>query len=375
MYPKTELHFSQTQFTMMLLGNFLIDYPVTGTDKKIVYLSKDGTTFQPNPIYNDLAKNFLIELLTTTTSIQKPPEGHVKEGGWGGNPDPITWSIESMQDEPSMFKIVDDKKVNIAHRFETQQKAQQYIDYYKSIFQKPHTTELPSGPTPALWTSQAWSNGNSRTLSAGNKDPDDDRMKLLHVGDPLPVAKIDGQGILTVTGGSPRVYYEGAWQNVEFSADVKANGNIEQSYLVARSNHEIRPEGFGGYDLYVDLSDKKIFFKKEICHELHNGMKGYSERLAEVEVDVKEADWFNQKVRITNVEGGKVLLEGFFNGEKKNEVIDDGSIKCGDEDGGLQMKETPQFTEAAKWCYTRVNSKGENVAGDISYRNVAIKTI
>ena len=47
-----------------------------------------------------------------------------------------------------MFKIVDDKKVNIAHRFETQQKAQQYIDYYKSIFQKPHTKELPSGPTP-----------------------------------------------------------------------------------------------------------------------------------------------------------------------------------------------------------------------------------
>src|SRR5919112_241836 len=78
---------------------------------KTLYVSKDGTTYQPNPIYNDAAKNFLIELLVAPTPpiqppIQKPPEGHVKEGGWGGNQDPITWSIVSMQDEPTMFKIV-----------------------------------------------------------------------------------------------------------------------------------------------------------------------------------------------------------------------------------------------------------------------------
>jgi hypothetical protein len=137
------------------------------------------------------------------------------------------------------------------------------------------------------------------------------------VGDPLPVASIDGQGILTVTGGSQRAYYEGDRQNVEFFADLKANSNIKQSYLVAGSNHEIRPKGFGGYDLYVDLYDEKIFFKKEICHELHKSMKGYGERPAGAEFDVKEGEWFNQKVRMPNIERGKVKLEGFFNGGKK----------------------------------------------------------
>jgi hypothetical protein len=130
-----------------IAANFLIDYSVVGSDKKVVYLSKDGTSFQPNPIYNDLAKNFFIGLAAPTPTITKPPDIHVKEGGWGGNQDPFTWSIVSMQDEPNMFKIVDDKNVNIAHRFETQQKAQQFIDYYKSI--TPGTTPVTTtGPTP-----------------------------------------------------------------------------------------------------------------------------------------------------------------------------------------------------------------------------------
>jgi hypothetical protein len=56
-----------------------------------------------------------------------------------------------------------------------------------------------------LGTSQAWFNGNSRTLSAGNRGTDDHRMKLLLAGDPLPVARINGQEILTVTVGMKNV--------------------------------------------------------------------------------------------------------------------------------------------------------------------------
>jgi hypothetical protein len=111
--------------------NFHINFPATGGNKE-VYASTDGASFQPTPIYNAAAKNFFIKLAPTPPIIQKPADGHVKPGGWGGNQDPSTWHIVSMEDPPTLFKIVDNNNTNIAHRFTTQQEAQQFIDYEKS---------------------------------------------------------------------------------------------------------------------------------------------------------------------------------------------------------------------------------------------------
>jgi hypothetical protein len=61
---------------------------------------------------------------------EKPDEGLVKPGGWGANTDAKTWKIATMVQKPNLFKIVDDKDVNVATDFTTQAKAQYYIDYY-----------------------------------------------------------------------------------------------------------------------------------------------------------------------------------------------------------------------------------------------------
>jgi hypothetical protein len=113
-----------------------------------------------------------------------------------------------------------------------------------------------------------------------------------------------------------------------------------------------------------------MFFKKEIHHSEcpDDNLKGYSDRLASVDVDIKEGVWFNQKIRVTNVGAGKVKMEGFFNGEKMTEIIDDGNIEC-------EGKKTPPFTGQGKWCYTRANAADQKKAGEIHYRNLSLKEI
>jgi hypothetical protein len=125
-------------------ANFLIDYPAAGGDKKVVYLSKDGTTYQPNPIYNDLAKNFLIELLAATTPIQKLPDDGRPQPENNANKDANTWKTAQMTDDPVLWKVVDDKNINVADQFHSQANAQQYIDYYRS---NPSTTGPTKGST------------------------------------------------------------------------------------------------------------------------------------------------------------------------------------------------------------------------------------
>ncbi len=195
-----------------------------------------------------------------------------------------------------------------------------------------------------------------------------ERLNVRSTGDVEPTAKIEN-GILKVTGSSPRVYYDGPWQDVEMSADIMFVKNMDQSYIIGRSNHQVRPCGFGGHDLYVSLSDKSMFFKKEIHHDLcpEDGFHGYSGRLNSVDVDVKEGVWFNQKLRVTN-EGKNVKIEGFFNDKKMLEIIDSGQIEC---DG----KKTPPFQGIGQWCYTRANAEDQSKAGEIHYKNVKITPI
>jgi hypothetical protein len=80
--------------------------------------------------------------------VVKPAEGKVKEpSGWGANKDPATWTITNMRNFPALFKVVDDKGVNVATDFSSQRTAQAYIDYNKSIYKEPDPEPEPE-PEP-----------------------------------------------------------------------------------------------------------------------------------------------------------------------------------------------------------------------------------
>jgi hypothetical protein len=96
---------------------------------------------------------------------------------------------------------------------------------------------------------------------------------------------------------------------VEMSAEILIGANVKQCYLSARNNHEDRPDGFGGYPLYIDVDDQEIFFKKEQTRQV-----GYSERLASKKATIPRNEWFNATVRVTNIKDGKVKIAAIVNG-------------------------------------------------------------
>jgi hypothetical protein len=177
------------------------------------------------------------------------------------------------------------------------------------------------------------------------------------VGDPAPSAFIDGQGQCSVSGGSPRLYMDAPNRNVEFVGEFKvgASDDVKEVYLVARSNHEDRPKGFGGYYYYLNFKDKKAYFKKEQTHEL-----GYSPRLDEKVIQWEPDEWVTAKIVVVD-NGKKVELQGHFNGIYLNHWVDDGSVKG------------PAFQGIGKWCFVRVNF-GDN-PGAANSRNVKIAKI
>ena len=54
----------------------------------------------------------------------------------GAKKDPTTWKAVEMNEGPNLWKVVDDKDVNVADQFHSQKNAQQYIDYHKSVYVK-----------------------------------------------------------------------------------------------------------------------------------------------------------------------------------------------------------------------------------------------
>ena len=114
---------------------------------------------------------------------------------------------------------------------------------------------------------------------------------------------------------------------------------------MARSNHEIRPDGFGGYYLYLNFKDKKIYFKKEQTH-----MLGYSPRLNEKPIPFTADTWHSAPIQVVDIDK-KVKLTGYFDGKQVNDWTDDGSIKG------------PAFQGIGKWCFIRTNFGDTDTVG------------
>ena len=62
----------------------------------------------------------------------------------GANRDPATWTVVQMRDDPALWKVVDDKGINVADLFKTKEGAQKYIDDFKKA---PSPEPVPE-PTP-----------------------------------------------------------------------------------------------------------------------------------------------------------------------------------------------------------------------------------
>lgn len=164
--------------------------------------------------YQDLATKLLIDLSGKFPPgpDQEPDEGYVKPGGWGANPDPNTWKVVPMKDNPKKFKVVDDKGKNVATEFKTQAGAQAYIDKAKG------------SPTPCPA-------GQHRDTS-GNCVPD---------ANPPPTGNKDQFGIVKIcadkAGGETNIKFVGREMERHYASGKPSEWSYEFTATMSSPEH------------------------------------------------------------------------------------------------------------------------------------------
>lgn len=195
----------------------------------------------------------------------KPVEGFIKDEGkgWGANKDPKTWEVVNMKDPPVLFKIIDNKAINVATNFSTKETAQYYIDYYTSIFtgsqdEKPQEPEPEPEPEPGEPPAVA---GESVTKD-GVKVP----VKIIE-GWNYSVREDwrDGGARFNQTGpGSTSLVTVGY-----FTASADEGDEVSSKDLMGRhTGNAGDPDSYmgGGYDLGISVSGKKPRMRAENPH-------------------------------------------------------------------------------------------------------------
>ena len=222
--------------------------------------------------------------------------------------------------------------------------------------------ELEPGPEKILWQSKGSWDRNPRELKKGQED---DHLELIKVGDPKAI--INGDGTVTVNGKSPRLYIYKKNKDVEFSAEVCVEDDVEIAHLIARSKHQDEPKHtkFGGYYLYADFKDQKLYFKKEETH-----LKKYTDRIPEPgkPITFEKNKWYPMKISVKNIADEKVQIKGDFNGTRIS-MVDDGTLVKTHKNGKKEEK-GPPFREEGSCCFIRTNAPN-----NVKYRNVIMRQI
>src|SRR5262245_20042034 len=78
-----------------------------------------------------------------------PNDEHIREGGWGGDMSaPGLWQSVQMKDDPKLWKVVDAAGKNIAHKFDSEKAADDYIAYHVCINEGGDPNPPGPGPSP-----------------------------------------------------------------------------------------------------------------------------------------------------------------------------------------------------------------------------------
>ena len=161
--------------------------------------------------------------------------------------------------------------------------------------------------------SATWGNGISRTLVSGNRDPYDAEFIVRGSGS----IGIDGQGVATMSGSSPRMYiYDAAkakkWNNVEVTFYAMRVSETEfksyQGFVAGtRSDHQDQSEAnpnpcahnYYGRMLY----DGRMDFEKEFIHP------DYAPARGEINVPpMQTLSWIGYKFVLRTLDPNKVHL-------------------------------------------------------------------
>jgi hypothetical protein len=201
----------------------------------------------------------------------------------------------------------------------------------------------------ATWFSTAWSNGKPRTLKSDQMDPHDSKFGVRRPGN--PTVTIDGKGVATVSGTSPRIQVKGTWRNTELTVYV-FHTNMRSITLHCRSFEVGGQES--AYAAHFEEGGT-CWIKKEAGNT-------YSPRIASKSgFIIPKSTWTGIK-QVVKDSGNGVLVESYM-------------------DNGAGWKKVTSATDTGEWagppalrngtqCYIRTND-GINT----KYRNMSVRSI
>ena len=216
-----------------------------------------------------------------------------------------------------------------------------------------------------IWDSAFWYNHVGRKIKSGDLDKYDKYLQVLKTKNAK--AHINGRGLCTVNGDDIKLYIHThpniLFQNMRMTASVFVKGVVSEISLCVRSNHQDRPNGFGGYYLCIDYPSQLMYIRKEVTH-----IKGYSDRLQCTPIELPKETWARMMLEVNNCEDNKVKLYAQFlsSTNKLHEIFleDDGHIKCGFDN------DTAPFLKKGKWCFLKAIN-----AEDLQYKDIRIEDI
>lgn len=122
-----------------------------GNANTVIRTAKTNSASDLTELYNGSAErvDVKVEKVTGEAEPTLPTDG-TPQPDKGANKDVKTWKTAQMNQDASLWKVVDDKNINVADQFHSEANAQQYIDYYKSKYQpSPEPTPQEPGPEPS----------------------------------------------------------------------------------------------------------------------------------------------------------------------------------------------------------------------------------
>lgn len=198
---------------------------------------------------------------------------------------------------------------------------------------KVQTTTPGTSTGAAPWDSRtSWA--TARDITPGVVDPEDPRMFFPDVGD--AVVRIEGGGIASISGGSPRLTIKGPWKSTEIILYTK--GTFDWFAMHGGSDHHDESgtkEGtWGGYAMKIYQAKSDAGIQKEpihgtFCRAVAKGSQGTS-------YTVRSNDWVGWR-GIQKVEGNKVILEAYIDEtasgawKKLFTEEDTGNFPCGND--------------------------------------------
>ena len=219
----------------------------------------------------------------------------------------------------------------------------------------------PTNPSVPMWTSEHWHNGNARSVSNSNRDPDDPSKLSQKRGSGS--FKIDGNGILTMGGSQPRIYINGDldgdnvsearfFKNTETTVYYKRTGTDGANWggIVVGSRSSPNGHSSGGdnykttHTHYARVRhDGKMDFEKELTHSpsawAFNDQVGLQQKYFD---GLLPADkWYGFKFVIYNISDKHVRLEMYL-----DEVSNGEADKIGDP---TNWKKLGQMNDTGKW--------------------------